>query len=415
MQRKPLPTAMAWALALTLPPALAQKPAGTLTGAPGVSDSEVRIGVLTDLSGIYSDLSGSGSVLAAKMAIADFKSTGKPAFAIRLVSADHQNKPDIASTKARSWFDEDKVDMIVDLPASSASLAAVKLAKEKQRLVIVSSGASTRITNEDCTPTALHWTYDTYALASGTASAVLKRGGDSWYFITADYAGGRALEKDAADVVTAGGGKIVGRSTHPFPGSDFSSYLLAAQASKAKVIALANAGNDTTSTIKQAADFGITRKQTMAATLMFITDVHSLGLDKAQDMYLTEGFYWDLDEQTRAWSKRFHAVQKRMPTMAQAGVYSAVLHYLKAVQAAGSDDAMTAVKKMRELPVSDMFARNGKLREDGRMVHDMYLLQVKKPAESKYTWDYYHVRQVIPGDQAFLPLAKSTCAGVRKG
>ncbi|WP_042877975.1 ABC transporter substrate-binding protein [Cupriavidus necator] len=411
MQRKPLTTAVAWALALALPPALAQKPANS----PAISDSEVRIGVLTDLSGIYSDLSGSGSVLAAKMAIDDFKASGKPAFAIRLVSADHQNKPDIASTKARAWFDEDKVDMIVDLPASSASLAAVKLAKEKQRLVIVSSGASTRITNEDCTPTALHWTYDTYALATGTASAVLKRGGDSWYFITADYAGGRALEKDAADVVIAGGGKIVGRSTHPFPGSDFSSYLLAAQASKAKVIALANAGNDTTNTIKQAADFGITRKQTMAATLMFITDVHSLGLDKAQDMYLTEGFYWDLDEQTRAWSKRFHAVQKRMPTMAQAGVYSAVLHYLKAVQAAGSDDAMTAVKKMRELPVSDMFARNGKLREDGRMVHDMYLLQVKKPAESKYPWDYYHVRQVIPGDQAFLPLAKSTCASVRKG
>ncbi|WP_454752793.1 ABC transporter substrate-binding protein [Cupriavidus necator] len=415
MQRKPLTTAVAWALALALPPALAQKPASSPGTSPSISDSEVRIGVLTDLSGIYSDLSGSGSVLAAKMAIDDFKATGKPAFAIRLVSADHQNKPDVASTKARSWFDEDKVDMIVDLPASSASLAAVKLAKEKQRLVIVSSGASTRITNEDCTSTALHWTYDTYALATGTASAVLKRGGDSWYFITADYAGGRALEKDAADVVTAGGGKIVGRSTHPFPGSDFSSYLLAAQASKAKVIALANAGNDTTNTIKQAADFGITRKQTMAATLMFITDVHSLGLDKAQDMYLTEGFYWDLDEQTRAWSKRFHAVQKRMPTMAQAGVYSAVLHHLKSVQAAGSDDSMTAVKKMRELPVSDMFARNGKLREDGRMVHDMYLLQVKKPAESKYPWDYYHVRQVIPGDQAFLPLAKSTCASVRKG
>lgn len=379
-----------------------------------ISDGEVRIGVLTDLSGIYSDLSGSGSVLAAQMAIDDFKAAAKPGFSIKLLSADHQNKPDIASAKARSWFDEERVDMIADVPASSTALAAVKLAKDKNRVVIISGAASTRITNEECAPTALHWTYDTYALATGTARAMLKQGGDTWYFLTADYAGGHALERDASEVITSGGGKVVGRSRHPFPGSDFSSYLLTAQASGAKVIGLANAGNDTTNTIKQAVEFGITRKQSLAATLMFITDVHSLGLDKAQGMYLTEGFYWDLDDQTRAWSKRFFAVQKRMPTMVQAGVYSAVLHYLRSIKSAGTDEPGAVVKKMRELPVSDMFARNGKLREDGRMVHDMYLFQVKKPTESKYPWDYYHVRQVIPGDQAFLPIEKSACPYVKK-
>ena len=379
-----------------------------------ISDGEVRIGVLTDLSGIYSDLSGAGSVVAAQMAIDDFKATAKPSFPIKLLSADHQNKPDIASAKARSWFDQDGVEMIADVPASSTALAAVKLAKEKNRVVIISGAATTRITNEECTPTALHWTYDTYALATGTAKAMLKHGGDTWYFLTADYAGGHALEKDAADVVTSGGGKVVGHSKHPFPGSDFSSYLIAAQSSGAKVIGLANAGNDTTNAIKQAVEFGITQKHALAATLMFITDVHSLGLDKAQGMFLTEGFYWDLDDQTRTWSKRFFAVQKRMPTMVQAGVYSAVLHYLKAVKAAGSDEASAVVKKVRELPVTDMFARNGKLRDDGRMVHDMYLFEVKKPADSKYPWDYYYVRQVIPGDDAFLSLAKTSCAHVKK-
>ncbi|WP_316149601.1 ABC transporter substrate-binding protein [Cupriavidus sp. BIC8F] len=379
-----------------------------------ISDGEVRIGVLTDLSGIYSDLSGSGSVLAAKMAIEDFKAAHKPAFAIQLVSADHQNKPDVASNTARTWFDERKVDMIADVPASSTGLAVVKLAQQKGRMVIISGAASTRITNEDCTPTALHWTYDTYSLATGTAKAVLQRGGDTWYFITADYAGGRALEKDASDVIVANGGKIVGHTLHPFPGTDFSSYLLAAQASKAKVIALANAGNDTTNAIKQAVEFGITKKQALAATLMFITDVHSLGLEKAQGMYLTEGFYWDLDDQTRAWSKRFYATQKRMPTMVQAGVYSAVLHYLKSVAGAATDEPQAVLKTMRATPVSDMFARNGKLRSDGRMVHDMYLMQVKKPSESKYPWDYYHVRQVIPGDQAFLPLEKSKCPSLQR-
>ena len=387
---------------------------GSAAVAQSFSDNEVRIGVLTDMSGVFSDLSGSGSVLAAQMAIDDFKASAKPGFAVKLLSADHQNKADIASAKARSWFDQDGVDMIADLPSSAVALAVVKLAKEKNRLVIVSGGASTSITNEECTPTALHWVYDTFSLASGTARAVVKQGGDTWFFITADYAGGKALEKDAAEVVVANGGKVLGRIKHPFPGSDFSSYLLQAQASGAKVIGLANAGNDTTNTIRQAVEFGITKKQSLAATLMFITDVHSLGLATAQGMYLTEGFYWDLDDQTRAWSRRFFGVQKRMPTMIQAGVYSSVLHYLKAVNAARSDEPGAVLQKMRELPVSDMFARHGTLRADGRMVHDMYLFQVKKPEESKYPWDYYNVRQVIPRDQAFQSLDKGSCAHVKK-
>lgn len=388
--------------------------AGGQAMAQGISDGEVRIGVLTDLSGVYSDLSGSGSVLAAQMAIDDFKVDAKPGFQVKLYSADHQNKPDVASAKARTWFDQDRVDMIADLPASSVALAVVKLGKEKGRVVMVSGAASTRITNEDCAPTVLHWTYDTYSLAVGTARAVVKQGGDSWFFITADYAGGHALEKDAADVVTTNGGKVVGRVRHPFPGTDFSSYLLQAQASNAKVIGLANAGSDTTNTIKQAVEFGVTRKQSLAATLMFITDVHSLGLEKTQGMYLTEGFYWDFDDQTRAWSKRFFATQKRMPTMIQAGVYSSVLHYLKAIKAAATDESQAVVKKMRELPVVDMFARNGVLRPDGRMVHDMYLFQVKSPSESNAPWDYYKVRQVIRGNTAFMPIEKTTCAHVTK-
>lgn len=382
--------------------------------AQAVSNNEVRIGVLTDLSDTYSDLSGSGSVLAAQLAIDDFKAQDKPTFSIKLLSADHHNKADVASTKAREWYDREQIDMIADVPASSAALAAVNVAREKNRVLMVSGGASTRITNEDCAPTVLHWTYDTYALAAGTAKAVLQQGGDTWYFITADYAGGHALEKDATDMVKAGGGKVLGQVRHPFPGTDFSSYLVAAQASGAKVIGLANAGTDTTNSIKQAVEFGIPKKQTLAATLMFITDVHSLGLAKAQGMYLTEAFYWDFDEQTRAWSRRFADKQKRMPTMVQAGVYSSVLHYLRAVKATGTKAADRVVRRMQETPINDMFARNGTLRADGRMVHDMYLMQVKKPSESKYPWDYYHVRQVIPATQAFLPLEKSQCALVKK-
>ena len=400
--------------ALAMAAVYAAAPLAARAQAPGISDNEVRIGVMTDLSGVFSDLSGPGSVLAAQMAIDDFKATAKPTFSIKLMSADHQNKADIASSKSRQWFDQEGVDMIADLVSSASALAAVKLAKEKGKLVIVSGAAATQITNEDCTPTALHWTYDTYSLAAGTARAVVKQGGDTWFFITADYAGGKALEKDATEIILANGGKVLGNIKHPFPGSDFSSYILQAQASGAKVIGLANAGNDTTNTIKQASEFGVQKKQALAATLMFITDVHSLGLQRAQDMYLTEGFYWDYDEKTRAWSKRFFEKQKRMPTMAQAGVYSSVLNYLKAVQAAKTDEPMAVVKQLREMPIEDMFARNGKLRPDGRMIHDMYLVQVKKPAESKYPWDYYTVKQVIPADQAFQPIEKGSCAAAKK-
>ena len=377
------------------------------------SNDAIRIGVLTDLSGTYADLAGPGSVLAAKMAVEDFGKTlnGKP---IEVLSADTLNKADTAANRAREWFDRDGVDMVVDLPASSVALSVAKVAQSKNRIMIAVSSATTRLTNEDCSPTVMHWAYDTYALATATARAIVKQGGDSWYFLTADYAGGQALMLDAMAVVKQQGGKVMGESRHPFPGNDFSSYLLKAQSSGAKVIGLANAGNDTVNSIKQAAEFGVTSKQILAATLLFDTDVHSLGLKYAQGMYLTTGFYWDLNEKTRAFGRRFFNVQKRMPTMAQAGVYSAVMHYLKAIKAAGTDDPAAVAAEMKKMPVNDFFAENGKLREDGRMVHDMYLAQIKKPEESKYPWDYYHIRQVIPGDEAFLPLSKSLCTLVKK-
>ncbi|HXZ95773.1 MAG TPA: ABC transporter substrate-binding protein [Burkholderiales bacterium] len=379
-----------------------------------ISDGVVRIGVLTDLSGLYSDLSGSGSVLAAQMAIDDFKAQAKPGFRIEMISADHQNKGDIAANIAREWFDTKNVDVIVDLVTTSTALAVMKVAKEKNKITLVSGAASTRITNEDCTDTNVHWTYDTYALATGTGRAVVKQGGDTWFFVTADYAFGQSLEADTSKVVLASGGKVLGSVRHPFPGTDFSSFLLKAQASGAKVIGLANAGTDTTNCIKQAVEFGITPKQTLAGLLLFITDIHSLGLKTAQNMYLTEGFYWDYNDGTRAWSKRFFEKHKGMPTMVHAGVYSAVMHYLSAVKAAGTDDTSTVMKKMKETPVNDFFAHNGKIREDGRMVHDMYLMQVKTPAESKVPWDYYKVKQAIPGDEAFQPLSESRCPLVKK-
>jgi branched-chain amino acid transport system substrate-binding protein len=377
-------------------------------------DNEVKIGVLTDLSGTYSDLSGQGSVLAARMAIDDFIAKEKPTFKIELVSADHQNKGDISANKAREWFERDGVDMIADLVTTSTALAVMKIAKEKDKIALVSGAASTRITNEDCNDVTVHWTYDTYSLANGTGRAMVKQGNKSWYFITADYAFGHSLEKDTADVVTGSGGKVLGAVRHPFPGTDFSSFLLKAQASGAQVVGLANAGNDTINSIKQAAEFGITPKQKLAGLLMFLTDIHSLGLKTAQDMYLTEGFYWDRNDETRAWSKQFFAKHKRMPTMVHAGVYSAVMHYLKAVKAAGTDDTKSVMAQMKKTPVNDFFAKNGQIRADGRMVHDMYLLQVKKPSESKYPWDYYHVRATIPAAEAFQPLEKSACPLVKK-
>ncbi|WP_245754367.1 ABC transporter substrate-binding protein [Candidatus Accumulibacter aalborgensis] len=386
--------------------------------APGasaqVSDGIVKIGVLTDLSGAYSDLAGPGSVLATKMAIDDFIAKEKPGFKVELVSADHQNKGDIAANKAREWFERDQVDVLTDLVTTSTALAVMKIAKEKNRIAIVNGAASTRITNEDCNDVTVHYTYDTYAVANGTAKAVVKQGGKTWFFLTADYAFGHSLEKDATEVVVANGGKVLGSVRHPFPGSDFSSFLLKAQASGAQVIGLANAGTDTTNSIKQAAEFGITPKQSLAGLLMFITDVNSLGLKAAQSMYLTEGFYWDLNDETRAFAKRFFAQHKRNPTMVQAGQYSSTMHYLKAVKQANSDDAAVVMAQMKKMPINDFFAKNGRIRDDGRMVHEMYLFQVKKPDESKYPWDYYNVRQTIPAAEAFQPLSASKCPLVKK-
>jgi len=388
----------------------------TLSGAASaqISGNSVKIGVLTDMSGTYSDLAGAGAVLATQMAIDDFVAEAKPAFKVEMVSADHQNKADIASNKAREWFEREGVDTATELVTTSTALAVMKVAKEMNRVTLMSGPGSTPITNEQCNDLSVHYTYDTYALANGTAKAVTQQGGDTWFFLTADYAFGQALEKDSSAVVTANGGKVLGSVRHPFPASDFSSFLLQAQASGAKIIGLANAGADTTNAIKQAAEFGITPKQALAGLLMFISDVHSLGLKNTQGMYLTTGFYWDLNDETRAWSKRFFDKHKRMPTMVQAGQYSSILHYLRAVKAAGTDEAGKVMAQMKQTPINDFFAKNGRIRDDGRMIHDMYLAQVKKPDESKYPWDYYNIRQTIPADEAFLPLSQSKCPLVKK-
>ncbi len=328
-----------------------------------VSNDVVKIGVLTDLSGLYSDLSGQGSIVAARMAIEDFGKTvlGKP---IELLSADSQNKADVSSTRAREWIDQQNVDVLMDLVPTNVALAVMDVARQKNKIAIVVGSASSTISNEQCTPTSAHWMYDTYSSSVGTGKALLKRGADSWYFLTADYAFGKSLEKDVTDVVNAGGGKVLGGVRHPLNATDFSSFLLQAQTSKAKVVGLANAGGDTVNSVKQAGEFGIAAKgQLVAPLLMFISDVHAIGLKYAQGMYLTEGFYWDANEQTRAWSRRFFAIQKKMPTMAQAGMYSAVTHYLKAVKAAGTDDTTPVMKKMRELPVSDVVIPKGTLRD----------------------------------------------------
>ncbi len=379
-----------------------------------ISDNVVKIGILTDMTGAYSDITGAGTVTATKMAIDDFIAKEKPRFKIELVSADHQNKADIASSRAREWIDNQHVDVIAELVTSSVALAVMKVTKDKNKIALISGAASTRITNEDCNSTTVHWTYDTYAVANGTARAVVKQGGKSWYFLTADYAFGHSLEKDASEVIKDNGGTVVGAARHPFPASDFSSFLMSAQASKAQVIGLANAGGDTINAIKQASEFGVSPKQTLAGLLMFISDIHTLGLKATQGMYLTEGFYWNLNDATRQWSKRFFEKQKRMPSMVQAGMYSAVTHYLQAVKAAGTDDTAKVMAQMKKTPVNDFFASNGSIRDDGRMVHDMYLLQVKKPDESKSPWDYYNVRAVIPAAEAFQPLSQSRCPLIKK-
>lgn len=384
-------------------------------GAAGISDDAVRVGLLLDMSSLYADITGPGSVAAAQMAIDDFggKVRGKP---VHLVYADHQNKADIAATKAREWFDRDKIDAILDVAASGPALAVAPIAKEKNRIAVFSGPGSVRLTNDACTPVTVHYAYDTYALANSTARAVVEKGGNSWFFLTADYTFGTTLEKDATDVVTASGGKVLGSVRHPLNASDFSAFLVRAQASGAKVVGLANAGGDTINAIKGAHEFQLTKdgRQSLAGLLVYINDVHTLGLDAAQGMLLTTAFYWDRNDESRKWARRFFEKMKKMPNMSQAGLYSSVLHYLKAVEAAGTDETGAVMARMKQAPINDIFASNGRIREDGRMVHDMYLYQVKKPAESKYPWDYYRQVAVVPGDKAFQPLSASACPLVKK-
>jgi branched-chain amino acid transport system substrate-binding protein len=380
-----------------------------------VSGDTVKIGVLTDMGGVLSDLSGAGSVTAVRMAVEDFggKVLGKP---IEVVQADHQSKPDLASSLAREWIDQQGVDMITDLTNSAVALAVASLVRDKSRIAIVNGAGTTRITNQDCSLNTVHYTWDTYAMAYGTAKAIVKQGGDTWYFLTADYAFGHQSEKDVSAVVVAAGGKVLGSSKHPQGTSDFSGFILKAQQSGAKIIGLANGGADTINSIKAAEEFGLSTsgKQNLAGLAVFITDIHSLGLKSSQGLILTTGFYWDRDEETRKFSRRFFERQKKMPTAIQAGNYSSTLHYLKAVQEAGTDEASAVMTKMKSLPVNDFFATNGRIRQDGRMVHDMYLVQVKKPDESKYAWDYFKILATIPGDEAFQPLSQSTCPLVKK-
>ncbi|MEN2979320.1 ABC transporter substrate-binding protein [Tistrella bauzanensis] len=380
-----------------------------------ISDNVVRIGVLNDQSGIYTDLSGPGGVAAAQMAVEDFGGSVAGA-KIEVVSADHQNKPDIGSNIANEWFDRDGVDAIFDVPTSSVALAVQNIAKEKGKILIDHGAATSDLTGKACSPTGIHWTYDTYALANGTGGALVQQGAKKWFFLTADYAFGHALERDTMNAVKAAGGEVVGSVRHPFPNTDFSSFLLQAQGSGAEVIGVANAGGDTVNTIKQASEFGITQGgQRLAGLLLFLTDVHSLGLQVSQGLVLTTGFYWDLNDETRAWSKRFAERNNgRMPTMVQAGIYSSVMHYLKAIEATKSDEGKAVVAQMKQTPVNDFFAKGGTIREDGRMVHDMYLMQIKSPDESKAPYDYYKLLATIPGDQAFRPLSESECPLVKK-
>ncbi|MBJ7405965.1 MAG: ABC transporter substrate-binding protein [Bradyrhizobium sp.] len=386
----------------------------TLPISPSFSQqAPLKIGVLADFSSVYSDIGGMGNVEATKMAIEDFggQMFGKP---IEIVSADVLNKPDVASTIARKWWETEGVDMIIDLPTSATALAVMELSKQYEKIMIVTDAASSDITGKSCSPYTAHWTYDTYANAHTVGSAIVKNGGDTWFFLTADYVFGHSVERDTGDVVKASGGKVLGSVKHPLNTADFSSFLLQAQASKAKIIGLANGGGDTINAIKQAGEFGIVAGgQNLAAIVMFISDVHSLGLKQAQGLIVTEAYYWDLNDKTRAFGKRFMERVKRMPTMNQAATYSATLHYLKAVQAAGTRDTKTVMAKMRELPVKDAFTDNGVLREDGRMVHSMFLFQVKKPDESKGPWDYYKLLAEVPGDKAFRPLKDGGCPLVK--
>lgn len=383
--------------------------------AVGAADAQnkepLRIGVMTDLSGQFSHEAGQGAVNATKMAVQDFGGTvlGRP---IEILVNDHLNKADVAASKAREWFDTKDVRMVTNLINSGVALSVIGVAKEKNRIAIVNGSGSSRITGDACTPNSIHYAYDTYALANGTGNALIKKGLSSWYFLTADYAFGHSLEADTSAAVKAAGGKVLGSVRYPINASDHSSFVLQAQASNAKVVALAGSGTGFINAVKSASEFGVTKSgnQTLAGLLVWITDVDAMGLQVAQGLTLTTAFYWDRDEASRAWSKRFFALTKRMPTMGDAGDYSSTLHYLNAVKAAGTDDTAAVMAKMKSMPINDMFAKNGRIRADGRMVHDMYVYQVKKPSESKYPWDYYKFQSVIPAEQAFRPMNQGGCA-----
>jgi branched-chain amino acid transport system substrate-binding protein len=374
-----------------------------------ISGDVVKIGLITDMSGLYADLDGAGGAEAVKMAIADFGGSvnGKK---IEFLVADHQNKADIAASKAREWFDREGLDMLLGGTNSATNLSMAKIAEEKKKPFISIGAGSARLTNEDCTPYTIHYAYDTVALAKGTGSAVVKQGGKTWFFLTADYAFGTSLEKDTAAVVIANGGKVLGQVRHPLSASDFSSFLLQAQASKAQILGLANAGGDTINSIKAANEFGITKTMRLVGLLMFINDVHALGLDLTKGMYLTDSWYWDQNNDTRAWAKRYFEKTKKMPSSLQAADYSATTQYLNAVKAIGTDDGDKVMAQLKKAKINDFYAKGGTIRPDGTMVHDMFLLEVKQPSESKYPWDYFKVVQTIPGDQAFTTKAESKCA-----
>ncbi|MFU8863048.1 MAG: ABC transporter substrate-binding protein [Rhodobacterales bacterium] len=390
--------------------ALGSVAALALGTAPALADIDVKLGVLNDRSGIYADLAGEGSVVAARMAAEDFDAAGK-GINVTIVSADHQNRPDVASTIARQWYDQDNVDVILDVPTSSAALAVASITAEMNKIMINSGAATSDLTGASCQETTVHWTYDTAALANGTGKAVTESGGDTWFFLTADYAFGHALERDTRAVVEASGGTVVGGVAHPFPGTDFASFLLQAQSSGAKVIGLANAGGDTVNAIKQASEFGITQAgQSLAGLLLFLTDVHALGTEVAQGLVLTEAFYWDLNDETRAWSERFQEVMGNKPTMVQAGVYAGTLHYLKAVEELGDKETAAVMAKMKEMPTSDPLFGEGHIRKDGRHIHDMYLFEVKTPEESTGEWDLYNLVATISGEDAFRALEDGNCA-----
>lgn len=374
----------------------------------------VKIGVLTDMTGMYADLGGKASVSTAQMAIDDFVAAYKPSFKIELVYADHQNKPDIGAIKAREWFDIQGVDMVTDVLNSSVGLAVQKVAAEKKKIVITTGTSSMRFTNEDCTPYTVQWVYDTFSNANVAARAVVKGGGDTWSFLTADYAFGHSLERDATDVIKSMGGQVLGSVRSPMGASDFSSYILQLQATKSKIIGLATGGADTINAIKMANEFGLTKTQKLVSLNTFISDIHAIGLKTTQGMLIADGWYWDMNPETRKWSSRFFGQNKRMPSMLYAGVYSATYNYLEAVRIAKTDESSEVMKAMRGRKINDMFAKNGYVREDGRMVHDMYLMQVKTPEESKYPWDYLKHLVTIPGDQAVQPLSRSACPLVKK-